>query len=250
MKKVIIVTLCLILIAGSVQADKTVNARRLENNTPVYQIDLGSETSRQDCYVGNLNAPAWAISGWFTGGEAYKFLFWPWETCQCPLGFWTTNIHIYLQFDETLVYPFDFPMIVDQEDGAWFDPCWWPGELDCLSLEYMVTIDAPGLYDLAIPIMNECDCSYMYWDTPVPGFPWGPYLISVTFPLQFTADLIVDEYPSPCTVYNDWGMGWVDLYDYGFDAYGNLVMYAEVDCCDFPVPEQGETWGSVKSLYR
>ena len=250
MKKAIIMTLCLILVAGSVAAERTITARQLESGTPVFQVNLGAEPSRQDCYVGNLNAPVWAISGWFTGAEEYKFLFWPWETCGCPLGFWTTSVHIYLQFSSSLVYPIVFPIIVDLEDGIWFDPCWWPGEMDCQSAEYEVTIDAPGLYDIAIPIMDECACSYMYWSTSVPGYPWGPYLISVYFPILFSADLVTDDVPTPCTVYNDWGSGWVDLYDYGFSDYGNVIMYAEADCCEFPVAEQPATWGSVKSLYR
>jgi hypothetical protein len=201
--------------------------------------------------LGNLDAAYWAIGGWFTGMEEYKYLFWAGDQCACPIGFQILNVIIHLQFSAAEV-PITFQIVVDQEDGIWIDPCWWPGEIDCVSQVYEVTIDFPGHYAISIPLLDPepCPCSFMYWPTPVPGYPWGPYLISVYFPELFSASLITDNSPTPCTVYNDWGSGWYDLYDQGFSIYGDVLIYAEANCCEYPITAEEHTWGSVKGLYR
>jgi hypothetical protein len=245
MRKLLFLTMCLLLAGGSALAGKSIQAEKLDDFT-IQEINLGGESgSRQDCYLGNLESGYWAISGWFTGAEEYKYLFWPGEQCFCPLGFQISTVHMLLQF----TVPVSFLVVVDQEDGIWIDPCWYPGEVDCVSSTYQVDITAAGVYDIGIPL-DGCQCSYMYWATPVPGFPWGPYLISFHFPELFTANLITDNTPTPCVAFNNWGSGWADLWDYGFSGFGDIVMYAEADCCEFPVSAEESTWGHLKGLYK
>jgi len=195
--------------------------------------------------VGNLNPGAWRISGWFTGAEEYKYLFNPVEQLNCPAGFMLTTVHMVLDFDINMTYPIVFPVWVDLEDAWWDDAlqCWVPGEEDCRSDIFTVTIDAPGTYDIGIQI--NCECAYMF--DPL-GMPYW-YMLSMHFPELFTANLITDDFPVPCYSWNNWGSGWYDLVvDAGFP--GGILMWGDVLCCDDPVAVEETSWGDIKSLFR
>ncbi|MEN8008384.1 MAG: hypothetical protein ABFS42_15350 [Candidatus Krumholzibacteriota bacterium] len=195
--------------------------------------------------VGNLNPGYWRISGWFTGAEEYKFLFNPVEQLDCPAGFQLEQVHMLLDFDDTMNYPITFEVWCDLED-AWWDnvlQCWIPGEEDCRSDTYAVTIDVPGTYDIGIPI--TCECAYM---TDPTGAPYW-YMLSMHFPNLFAANLITDDFPVPCYSWNNWGSGWVDLVaTSGFP--GGIVMWGDVICCSDPVAIEERSWGDIKSLFR
>ncbi len=192
--------------------------------------------------VGNLNDPAWLLSGWFIGDEEYKYLFNPVEQLNCPLGFQLTTVHMLLEFP---IVPVTFEVWVDLEDASWRDDiqCWWPGVEDCRSDVFTVTIDVAGVYDIAIPI--NCDCAYMI--DPL-GLPYW-YLLSMHFIGQFNANVITDGIQSRCTNFNDWGTGWEDLDPY-FATYGTINMWGDVICCDDPVAVEEKSWGGIKSLFR
>jgi hypothetical protein len=239
--------LCALFLIGLVCAAPALAARSVTpvelGNVPHYSLDLGTGITSADCRLGNLNGPAYFIDGWFTGDEAYKFLFHPQQTdaCACPYGFQITNVHMYMYFPPGAV-TCPLTMWVDLEDAAWAaEPhCWTPGVEDCASPVYQVTVPAAGLYDISIPM--TCGCAFMdYW-----------YLISVHFGPVSCATLpaiVVDAGPiQTCTNWNDWGIGWQDLADYGFTW--NLAMYADASCCQSPVKTEQSTWGSVKSLYK
>ena len=40
------------------------------------------------------------------------------------------------------------------------------------------------------------------------------------------------------------------MYWHQIDAYYKLVMWADVSCCDNPVPDEQSAWGSIKQMYR
>jgi hypothetical protein len=243
MKKLLLlvfVLVCLVAVVTSVSAREVATVERIGDPTVHYTQD----GLRQDCMVGNLNPPVSTLSGWFWGGEQYKYLFNPFEQCYCNEGFKLEMVHMYGYFDETWVYPIIFDVWVDLEDAMWFEDCWWPGVEDCVSDVVTVTITEAGLWDIAVPI--DCECAYML--DPL-GMPYW-YLLSMHFVDVFDMYLVVDEFPTPCTAYNDWGSGWVDLYDQGFDAFGNIVMWGDVTCCLDPIANEDSTWGDVKDLFK
>ena len=225
----------------------TAMAKETPTVTPVDPADMPVRTAMPGTafQVGNLNPAHWRLTGWFTGAEEYKYLFNPVEQLNCPSGFQLTTVHMLLDFDDTMNYPIDFPVWVDLEDALWDGQrqCWVPGIEDCRSDIYTVTIDAPGTYDIAIPI--NCECAYMFDPT---GMPYW-YLLSMHFPELFTANLITDNFSVPCYSWNNWGAGWFDLVAEG-ELPGGIIMWGDVVCCDDPVAVEKRSWGDIKSLFR
>ena len=238
--------LLLFLLVFVVLIGSSAMAKETPTITPVDPADLpaGALMPGQTGVVGNLNTGSWRISGWFTGAEEYKYLFNPVEQLNCPFGFLLETVHMVLDFDVNMTYPIDFDVWVDLEDALWDDilQCWVPGIEDCRSDTYSVTIDAPGMYDIAIPI--NCECAYMV--DPI-GRPYW-YMLSMHFPNLFAANLITDDFPILCTSWNNWGAGWYDLVGQGFP--GNILMWGDVDCCENPIGVDENSWGGIKSLFR
>ncbi len=243
MKKLIVLALAGLLLVGAATAKDTYQARRLTDD----EIASLQPVARQDCMLGNLNPAAWALTGWATGFEAYKLLFNPSDQCpNCPMGFLIENVHMLLQFpvEGTILYPYVFTVYVDLEDAFWWDDigCWWPGVEDCVSDPIQITIDAPGLYDISVPL--PCECAYFRDAT---GMPYW-YLISFHFVDEMLGTIITDDFPTACTSFNDWGSGWVDLLEYGFP--GNLIMWADAVCCEDPIDAEAKSLGEIKNLFR
>jgi hypothetical protein len=213
-------------------------------------LDFGIP-NRGDCVIGNLNPAAWAIGDWVWGDEGYKYLVNPSAFGCAGCGFHVDVIHMLLQFGAEDV-PANFDVFVDLEDALWDDAtgCWVPGVEDCVSPVYTVEIVEPGLYDIGIPIYDYCDCAY-YWD-PFTCEPYW-YFLSFHFVTLFDPamrpDAIADDFPIGCTSYNDYGAGWEDLVN-TYSWPGEILIYADVFCCDDPVPQESATWGNVKNLYR
>jgi len=146
--------------------------------------------------------------------------------------------------------PTTFDVYVDLEDALWDGVCWVPGIEDCVSPVYSVTIDTDGLYDISLPIYDACDCAYFF--SPVTCQPFY-YFLSFHFPNAFPTgmepDVVTDDFPLGCTSYNDFGSGWLDLVtEYSFP--GELMIWADVACCDNPVGDGACSWGKIKNLYR
>jgi hypothetical protein len=103
-----------------------------------------------------------------------------------------------------------------------------------------ITIDAAGLYDIGLPV-PDCACAAMSYKSS----------LSYVFVTAFASnpDIVTDQFPSDCTSWNDYGLGWYDLAaDFGFP--GNLKIWADASCGRSPVANAREAWGGVKSLYR
>lgn len=242
MNKVTVMVLCLILAAGTVFADRSPVITPVSGDIQT----IGPSSAQSDCLMGNLNPIHFALSGWLTGGESYKYLFYA-DPALCPnclFGFSVSGVHIYLRF-QTEDVPVTFQASVDWEEAVYDHAtgCFLPGPEICVSPVYNVTIEAPGVYDINLPLdEGQCPCAYFgYW-----------YGISFTFLTTFqagaTPELITDAFPVGCVSYNDWGQGWQDLFGYGFP--GELSMYADVVCCSPPVDTEGSTWGGIKTLFR
>jgi hypothetical protein len=231
--------LCLALLVS------VAGAKQVGTVTPIdpaaLRSDVGAPVPQQ---VGNVNAPAFAISSWFTGQESYAAVFDPSAQLGCDNGFQVQMVHQIMQFTETQV-PVTFDVYAGLGSAVW-DPtvgCFVPGPLECRGATFTVTIDAAGLYDIAIPL--DCDCAFMYDPTGAPYI----YYVSMTYPTLFSANVVSDGVPANCFTYNDYGTGWVDLGPI-FTTGGNVNVFGEAVCCDTPVATEGRTWGNIKSLFR
>jgi len=242
LRRTLVLTCCCVLVASGALAGKTLHVHRLSDVEATLQANGGP--TRQDCQVGNLNVPTYAITDWAFGAEGYKYLFRAPATCSCPVGFRLDSIHLLMQFGPEDV-PVGFDAFVDLEEAVWDDlsGCYLPGAELCTSLVYTVQIDAEGLFDISLPILEQCQCAAI-------GF-W--YFLSFHFVSEFGAsgrpDLVADGMPLGCRSWNDYGFGWQDLVS-DFDWPGEILMYADAACCEIPVSAEPGTWGSVKSLYR
>ncbi|UCG52214.1 MAG: hypothetical protein JSW58_01265 [Candidatus Latescibacterota bacterium] len=213
----------------------------LRNVTPK-PIIIGPKVPGQVCQVGNLNAPAWSIGDFLLPPEEYKLVFDPNLGCgDCQIGFAVNTVHVLVQTAEAC----EIVMAVDVEEADVTDPsCPQPGPLMCASGLYTVTITGAGLWDIGLPI--TCGCLTMD----------RIYLLSFYVesfscaPLGTTPDLITDAGPPTlCTNWNNYGTGWIDLVAQYPTWPGQLVVYADAECCSPPVPVEDSTWGAIKALY-
>ena len=234
--------LVLVLAGGAVAADRTVTTTPVTG--PVQTI--GSATLVDPCTFGNAVPAAFAINNWIWGAESYATIFHADPvSCTCSGGFMVQAVHFYMNFRAADV-PSTFAASADFRETV-LDPaygCNVPGQAICTSPLYTITITQAGLYDITIPMdVAGCTCAYFGYD----------YAVSINFPTAFPAtkrpDAVTDAVPLGCTSWNDYGSGWTDTTaDAAFP--GELVMFADVACCESPVGVDGKSWGEMKSLYR
>ncbi len=160
---------------------------------------------------------AYYIPDWIVGGDLYKVYQDPGETCERPYPFTIEAITFYLKY----MAVGDIYVSLDVESVDTTDPsCPMPGSLLYLSPLYRVSL-IDTLYAIQIPL-----------DTPV--VVDGPYFIGLYFDSAGNPEssaLITDEGRVPCVTFNDWGEGYVDLYDVvdnvGDPAFpGRMVMFS------------------------
>lgn len=239
MRLAITLIFCLVMVSGALAQERTVTITPLSG--PVLDVDLSAPAGV--CVMGNTNPAAWAIGDWIYGAETYATVFEAMQPpCGCPAGFSVEAVHALVQFGvEDVPITFDVAVafhetVVDEAAG-----CLVPGPEVCSSSIYSVTIDAAGLYDLALPIdPTTCQCTF---------FGYG-YAVSMTFVDAFIEypDMITDNFPVGCTSWNDYGLGWLDLQSFGFP--GEINISADIVCCEPAVPNEDRSWGGVKSLFR
>jgi len=203
-------------------------------------IGIGPYGTLTTCQMGNLHAPAWSITSFIYPPDNYKLAFDPLATCSvCPAGFKVNTIHVVLQAKRTCTVV----LSVDFEEAAYPTPdCTAPGPVQCTSNLYQFNLGV-GTWDLPVPI--TCDCLT----------PGHKYLLGVHFDSRSCTaanlGLILDAGPAAlCLNWNDYGAGWGDLLvDYPTWP-GQLLFFADTECCDLPVSTQSNTWGAIKDLYR
>ena len=231
--------IALSLLATPVLAEREAVARSLDPTVMPQQV--GQVRPVTTCEVGNLNTPVWAIADWLMPQDRYALIFDPAATCQeCPLGFRVTMIHVMVQTAADCELTMRAVLMTVESDG---DPdCFVPGNAYCGGPDFQISIPAAGLWDIALPVNCACaDSDY-------------PFALKVVFAaLSCTdgsvPDLVTDDFPAVCISYNDVGAGWQDLVaDYGFP--GNLMIWADAECCADPVEAESKTWGGLKDLYR
>jgi hypothetical protein len=229
-------------------AAREVSIRRLDGS-PAQELSFASE-SRYDCLGGNLFMPWYSITDFIHGDEVYAHVFgwWPddWY-CDCPLGFRVDLVYMFLEFGPEDV-PASFDVMATANEAAGMSMpvyCPYPGGAYSSSDVYTVQIDTPGNYYIGIPMTSEC------------AFMSYTYTLSFHFLTAFDPDkrpsLITDQFSGSwpqCRSYVSTGLPgeWEDLMGLGLP--GNVILFAEQSCCEFPVPSEPATWGSLKALYR
>ena len=205
-------------------------------------IDLGAQGIGDPCLVGNLNPAVNGIAGWLLPAPI-KFAFDP-ETmgdCAtiCPVqpayGIDINVIHLYVEVGAACA----LVMGVDVEEVTYPNSpdCPEPGEMTCASPVYQVDLPQAGSWIVNIPI----DCACLTFGKT---YMLGAYIQSATCEFY----LGIDNFPTDCTNWYDWGEGWKDLVAESHFP-GNLKFWADATCCEPPVPVETKTWGAIKSLY-
>ncbi len=237
MPKLSVLLILSLFMAGNALANKDMAVERLETDV-VRQL---MASTADNCLVGNPNAVYYAVPDWIWGAEIYTYLFDPLDTCDCDVGLEIETIHMIVQFGAEDV-PATFEAFVEIGAAVWdvATGCWQPGPPICATDVTELTVTSAGLYDIALPVDN-CGCMEMVHQ----------YSISYNFVSTFASnpDIVTDQFPSSCTSWNDYGLGWYDLVsDFGYP--GNVLMWADSACCESPIANGKESWGGVKSLYR
>jgi hypothetical protein len=151
------------------------------------------------CTVYLGGPPAYYIPNWIVGGDLYKSYQDPGQTCDRPYPFTIESISFYLMYlaSGSIYMSFDIES-VDTTDPS----CPMPGSLLTISPLYQVTMD------------NDFYLIQITLDTPV--VVEGPYFVGLYFDSSGNPEasgLVTDTIRVPCVTFNDWGEGYVDLYD-------------------------------------
>ncbi len=235
MRKMLLIMLVL-LVAGSASARELAPLKT--DLAPVVTTN-GAEAA---CVAGNDNAAG--ILGyydtWFAGFENYTVPINAGDgNCSCTEGVTITTVHMMLALDDLANLDVAAAILDANGDGT---GCLTPGAEIAVSPAMNITglTGGAAYYDIAIPIEGPC------------ATVGDAQFISVYFlndnDGQFFGLPITDP-PNGCFGYNDWGSGYVDLVtDYGFA--GDLMIWAEMECCATPVPTENTSFGDVKSLFR
>lgn len=236
MKKAIVLALCLSLVAGLAVAREATLTR----------VDLDRVSSSRveaDCVVGNndFDNILGYYGSWYAGFEDYAYHITRLHQlpCECTEGWALSAVHflLALDVDTDIMVQAALYTAVDLGGG-----CWAPGVEVYASPIYDINgIPELAYYDIELEFAGEEFCQvppsgnfFLVWrfldDGPVYGLP-------------------ISDGPLSCKNYNDYGNGWEDLVvDYGFA--GNLLIWADVNCCLDSVPTQDSSWGSIKQLFR
>jgi len=199
----------------------------------------GVFTKVTDCQVGNLNSIAWAVGEWAASPEAYYQNFTPSDGCGvCDTGFQVNAIHFFVQ--TAGVCAIDLSVGLYGTDFTNPD-CPIPGLFDCMSNNFTVNLTGAGVWDINVPV--NCPCADVTYLSAI-----GVEIVEYRCEVPLDPSLITDNFPVNCTSWNDYGAGMVDLVgEAGFP--GNLLLFADVECCEPSIGIEDGSWGRVKGLY-
>ncbi len=179
-----------------------------------------------DCVFGNddtANIQGYYGSWWY-GNETYAVAIDPpAEACSCAAGFNVRAVHMVLYLEAASTPQVRALLATDA--GA----CTGPGTIIDTSDPLTVAAQgAAGYYDIEIPCDFVC--------TDMDG---GPYFVLFEFmDASGPVGIPVDSSPTSCYDFNDWGSGWEELVG-GYSFAGDLLLWADVDCCGAAAPEVG-----------
>jgi len=241
MLSAILFFLIVLLVASPVAAQRAPTVVPYPGGDPV-NLPMGQPTPT-NCLVGNTNPPAFMIANFLMPPEEYKLAFNVAAPCSGCVGFSLNRIHILLNTTSAC----DIAMAVRLERATFphSPSCPETGPLYGTTPVWHVPIAGPGTYDVSLPIMFPC----FFVNTTV-HYMLRIYFQDIDCVGGGVPRLLTDNAPTHCTNWNDFGTGWYDLFQEYPTWPGNLLIYADAECCSDPVPAEGATWGAIKSLYR
>ena len=207
---------------------------------------ISGDSARQTCQIGNYDFDgifAYINDGDLWGNESYKLMIGPDDLCpNCPAGFTVETVYMVISFNEEDV-PSEFTVTADIEEAVWDGECWAPGPQVALSEAVTFTIDTPGAHAIPIPIVTPClerEFNYGIGVQFLTAFPEA-------MRPRYTFDA---EEPTFCTSWGFWegATDWVRILE--FIGEGDILIWADADCCENPVNTESRTFGEVKSLFR
>ncbi len=245
--------LTLIVLAGLVMAASLAAAADGMTITPInkefktYDISAlkgGSPQGNSECCkVGNLNWNPQAVDDFIGGNEKFSYIFPVDPVCGCDTGFYFDKVHILVVFG-----PEDVPVTIQGNasfEETQMDPTGGhliPGPPICTSPTYTATFTEPGAYEVTIPMTEaNCACAEFGWDYAI--------TVNIVTPLENKLSLVVDDNPVGGVSWIDQGNGWYDMQS-AYRLPGEIKMAAKLRCCSNPVPDEQNSWGSLKAMFR
>jgi hypothetical protein len=235
------------LLITPAHAERTVTIKPIDSSIPVRITQF--DRTAPSCVVGNTNPAYWAIGDFLLPPESYKLSFNPLSgncPASCPppnwWGFKVTKIHIILMVAE----PCTLTMAVDIEEAAYSGglDCPEPSVPACGTNLLQVALTSAGAWDIGLPV--DCECLGLHRKYLI-----GFYVESYSNAGGSVPSLAADAGPTAtCANYNNYGTGWFDLKSTYPSWPGNLIFFAEADCCELPVPTEEKSWGHIKKLYE
>lgn len=235
--KRIMIAVALITVLGALAAAAGPVATPIRPPATVQPLD--PQRTTPTCLVGNDGSPAWSVD-FVTPPQKFALIFDPREnTCgACPLGFRVLNIHLVLETEGPCEYTMEtILMTVTGVAGQ----CYEPAAAYCGSQDFVVGIPDAGLWDVGLPVVCACaDSDY-------------PFALKVKFSSGCAEggvpSLVTDGVPTACRNYVLGADGWEDLVQV-HQFPGNLLFWADADCCGNPVGNETDSWGGIKAIYR
>jgi len=180
----------------------------------------------------------WTVGDWFTGNESYLLFCDPVECEECEEGWKPKSVTLALYWNAentcSLRAKASIQLAVPGEGE-----CQAPGVTVCVSDPITIGPFSPaGLWAISIPLPDACTTLE------------DPFFTTIEFldTCEELPVLVTDRGPcDECNSWNDWGLGWRKLCDYGFP--GNLSVYTTIECQGSTAVEQA-SWSTIKGMYR
>lgn len=206
-----------------------------------------------DCIIGNTDDPSHNLTSEVMGTIFTGSTFDPNEYgCDCILGFEVVAYHFVVAKVDDVFTEFDVHMTLgDAYLLSWYPPgttCFLPSpgvnytfNAYCSTFGNVVALTDPGFYKITLTNITDCGCvltNYAHFmGFYIPNFPGNTHLVTNSDP-----DHCPDYIGLPGILGRiAWG---------GFDAPGNLVLWADINCYPIPIGVETTTWSTLKAIFR
>lgn len=198
--------------------------QKVTANTGAPILSLSAMDPGDTCSAFRGGEPWWLVSGWLIGEESYYAYQNPDLVCPGAYPFTIQEAHFTLLFSpsDTSIKTIDIPMVLEIMSVDTTNPgCPKPGSTIISGSPGTVTLPAPNLYDITIPL-------------DIPLEVMQPYFVRVIFteavPQNWGLQLVTDSIQALCDNYNLWdtAVGYVDM---GDDHAIRQEAYPSNHCC-------------------
>jgi len=203
-----------------------------------------------DCIVGSLESDPQYETNVVQSDFEFAFLIDPTNNNCCESNIKPEKITFYLNFgaEDLLFKPIQVAVLTANPVAGGLQP---GDEICATPMGWALNADIPGFYQITLPPQptgggGDLVCPCLDSNTPY-------FLVARIFGTiepGAEPDAVCDNTPigGRTFIRQDSGL-WQDVVsDLGWP--GEIVMNADVACCDLPIPNENTTWGELKSHYR